>query len=314
MTLSYAGVPSGGLDAFLLALDAAAVGPPSALKSVQEKDLLETEVWTLAYRLDQVRYHRENLERLLTEDIGRTTSETHADDPPVAGAGLVERASRVAWDSRPAFELNAFLAALRSGLDTCANVAATFLKGHDRRHTSMGSLGKSLKAYEGTTVLLCLLRDEWNDWIEAGRDYRDDVIHRVAIRTRHRSVELRYEEGAWDEKTDTVAMSQKVLRPRIPVVIPRKPKPRELTRKHWFHYAEWLQDEGYGVSEGHGSVSLADGREFTMTRELEYLVAASHVELAEFVDELAARFESFIEKLLVACSGATAFQTIVERF
>lgn len=302
----WGGVPRGTLLHFLEMLDRIGFDPGLAIRNANERDWLETEVWNLGLRLEQVAFQRAQLEKLLAEPLIPLARKVPQKQ---LAADEVEESEHVVWDSRPIFQLSALLAAIRTGLDVCANIIATFLKGYERRHNSIGKLGEKLKAYDGSEHLLCLVRDAWNNWIRDCRSYRDDLIHGVSIRTFRRTREIRY--VAKEFGADAVC-EVRSLKPRIPVVIPQEPRREQMTREIWFHMSEELADDGFIVSESYGSMTV-NGETFTTSRDVTYLAGSRHHDLLEFSTRMSDSFVQFCDQLLQSCGKVGGFAIVSAR-
>lgn len=317
-----ASLPHGVLLKFLESMDATSVAP--CLRSRADRQWLETDIWELQYRLDHVGYHAERLLQMMRNepavpepDAASSLGMFDFSQPyPKAlsvgyrNVGMSSQLSSVIWDPRLGYELTAFLSATRAALDVLARIAARFFKGYSSAYYSMSDIGKKLRDYEGDEQLLQIIRDHWNRWIEHLRDYRDELVHRTTIRTKRRKDSLSFKRGRL-QKNFSVTFGNVKQTTHMPVVIPQNPKRNIITREHVIIHDEWYRNEGYIITERHGSVKLDDDTYFTIEMERNFESDPTHVPLDEFCYSLRQNLDDFTETLVGACQERLPLQAIV---
>lgn len=304
MSAKLAGLPHGFPGAVLEKLDAAAGTSGTALRTPEERKWFEHDIWTLVYRVEQALHHRDAIAQAL-EQLAASGHE-----PPGGPlANKLVRRTTIVRDHRPAFELSACLAAVRSALDVIANIAATFFQGFDRGNNSLHDLIKILAKKGSSSPLATLLAEHWQSWAKGAKEYRDDLIHRTILYTHAQAEELHFQQGRLTD--DGVSSEQATLLARAPIVVPLKATKRPITRGLLLMQSEEMASEGLIRSEMHGSATLSDGSTFTMKRNVTFEVAPGFVEVGEFADTLCAKLVTFAVAVLDSCA-ATNF-TFVEK-
>ncbi|MGH0028479.1 MAG: hypothetical protein ACQGVC_01705 [Myxococcota bacterium] len=173
------------LDPLLDAIDNAGEGtdPGLLFASSAAKERYET-LWMYAFRKGAAgRYHRERVAALETTYAEEVPSPIATDSGPMPldyKGGSIEFEARITIQQSPSdltFELSAFLAALRSGIDFVAKAAAWHVRG-----LSCASVGDILRHLDqGKSSPVHERFASWTDWLNALRDYRDELVHRQVI-------------------------------------------------------------------------------------------------------------------------------------
>jgi hypothetical protein len=311
--------PRGALLKFLETMDATSVAP--CLRKSAERQWLETDIWELQYRLDHVAYHTERLMQMVCSESDAASSPGKLDLPEsfakasqagFINARLSSQSSSVSWDPNLSFELSALLSAARSALDVLARISARFFKGYSSSYCSMGDLGKKLLDYEGDEPLLLIIRNHWNRWIDHLCSYRDELVHRTTLRTKQRKDKLSFNRGCL-QRDMSVTFEDVTKTTHAPIVIPRNPKRRIITREHVMMHDEWYRDEGYMTIERQGSVQLPDGTEFTIEMERRFETVPTYIQIDEFCSRIHQNLDDFTMSLIEAWEERLQLQPIVVR-
>jgi len=234
------------MDVLFKALDQASASPHTILGSSAARERYESIVMFAFRKLQAGRYHRDNVERLLASEQAafEEAVERHGPEPAAEKGGIMSRRTTSVRLQRSAdafaFELSAFLAAIKTGLDFLATVGAMHLPGITA--DSIATLMKQANKGGGGPILAEV--SAAMPWLTSVRDYRHHLLHRLVL--------LPTAGWAVTSRDGAVAAAA------ILVIVPEKtPAYVPDTRR-----ARMMEDEvPFGVMErrSFGSVTYADG-------------------------------------------------------
>jgi len=171
------------LDELFAALDGMEVSPACIFKNGQEKEQYES-LLTFGFRkLQAAKYHLLNVHRLLAKAIEESAHverefTRHLNEQPstLGKRGLARLSTQISAHDY-AFELAAFLAAIKSGVDFIAAAASRHLPGTtaDSIRTPLRLVSKGFRGPILNEVA------ESHDWLTGLREYRHHLVHRLVI-------------------------------------------------------------------------------------------------------------------------------------
>lgn len=166
------------LDALFKQLYKAKLAPETLLKSEAQREHYESLLMFAFRKLQAARYHRKRVDALMAEHHNELVQMEAVSKPEEHKLkGLTVKASFSRSRSELTFDLCAFFAAIRSGIDFLARTCAQHIKGVEADSvTTMLKLVNDGK----TGPLLKIIADnaQWLVWL---RDYRDYLVHRLVI-------------------------------------------------------------------------------------------------------------------------------------
>ncbi len=169
------------LEVLFKSLDRAKLAPETILKSEAQRERYESILMFAFRKLQAARYHRLRVDKLIELQQKEMIRLQASSEPKGAGlqdASTTVRISRSANEF--AFELCAFLAAVRSGVDFLVTACAQHIK-EAPDATSIKTLFKLIDNGKKGPILEVIAEDiEWLTWL---RDYRDYLVHRLVIQT-----------------------------------------------------------------------------------------------------------------------------------
>lgn len=280
------------LDVLLEALDAAPVGPDQPiLRKPNDADHFETTLMFAIRKLQAARHHLTNVERMLQQTMEAAQKEI-AGATATIDTNFQVKMSVVSSSADFAFELSAFLVAIRSGLDFLAIVAGRTIKGVDCR--SMHTLEKMAEKNGLGGPILDIVKKH-RTWLKALREYRDEVVHRLVMSA---------PATGW-----VVSQHGKAASATLPVVVPRHtPKRSADTRR-----ARMMESDvpvGLMVQESHGAVTYPDGSHQVIEHDTRYEPAPGYVRIEDFMAEHLAAYDSMLADTLEALT-ALNFQKVI---
>lgn len=274
------------LDELFIALDAAPYDS-GAIKKEADKEIYETYLMFAFRKLQAAKYHSSNIEKMLNAATSKATKmalEGHA--LKKGSTKLKMTKSTIKVQETPlgyAYELVAFLAAIRSALDFLAQVSAMHFKGvkADSVSVLMKLAGKGM-----TGPLL----DEFIaklDWLTLIRDYRGQLIHRMVMMPK----------GGWT----SVKFSDTVSTEMHPVVVPKTtPKFMPDTRVSRMMDGE-LELPGVLESSSSSWITYSGGTKTVQSHSLSYTAAPGFLLIEDFTKlhagELEGLFIAIVKKL-----------------
>lgn len=168
------------LEALFERLDTAKLTPETILKSEGDREHYESILMFAFRKLQAARYHRQRVDELLAiqlSELAPLQNFTKTNGRTLKHASATARTSKSS--NELAFELCAFFAAIRSGIDFLARASSLHLKGVQA--DSITTLLRLVNNGRTAPILTVIAQDaEWLLWI---RDYRDYLVHRLVIHT-----------------------------------------------------------------------------------------------------------------------------------
>ena len=194
------------LELLFEALDAAPVGSGQPIfRKDSDKEYYETLLMFALRRRQAGKYHLENVQRMIALASKHVDKQMQSvTKSPGSKLNVVSRSlSSLQPSEQYIYEVSAFLAALRSGLDFLAKVAGKSLPGTTAH--SVKTLMKMAKK-GGKGAVVNVVKDHLG-WLTDLRAYRDEVIHRLVIKA---------PVTGWE-----ISQKGKTSKAILPVVIPR---------------------------------------------------------------------------------------------
>ena len=276
------------LDEYLDSLDAAQTSGGMAFVSQNAKDRHETLLTYAERKHAAATYHLKNVRTFLDIDAKRMNKDMQ-ESALLDDEMITESSSTLTRTADEyAYELSAFIEALKSAIDLLAEASSFYLRGVNVNYSISPLLKLSQKG------AICPIINEVKDnsrWLSSIREYRHHLVHRLmpSLRTGHaiRSV----------GKITSSAI--------VPVVVPSTtPQYEPDTRKA--RLAEQLNTNGLDGLPGisilteRGIAKLANGKEETVHFSTRILPAEGYMRIEQFMKENLETFERFAEQLIKA--------------
>lgn len=279
------------LEHLFKALDGALMGADQPiLRKVSDKEHYETRLMFAVRRRQAARHHQDNVERMLAAASKATAKQMSAANKSQKRKSKPSSYSMslVSSSGEYIYELVAFLAALRSGLDFLAMVAARSLPG-----VSTHSIHTLMKMAEnGQQGAVIAVVKEHHDWLRGLKDYRDEVIHRLVIQA---------PTAGW-----LISHNGKTSEAILPLVVPRvTPKFTIDTR-----LSRFMEEEvpiGLAKSESLSTATFEGGAEKVLDHKISYQPTDDYVPIQIFMVEHLAAYDAFLADMFQALT-ATNFQ------
>jgi hypothetical protein len=234
-------------------------------------------------------YHLTNVESLLGEDatehqkadrLLEGMAKSHLADGSRIDASVEFRNAT----NHYAYELSAFLEALKSSVDIAAEAVAMAVPGVSANY-SITPLLKAAVSPTRNTVLAVI--QDYRHWLEALREYRHHLVHRLmpSLQSGYRA-----------ESRDGIRASSP-----LPVVVPqRTPSYVPDTRESRSHHDDEAPPKGLELLTGTASVKIGDARQKLLHFELRARPAQGYVPIQQFMREHLDTHEKFFASLLKA--------------
>jgi hypothetical protein len=164
---------AGRLEVLFKRLDEAKLAPETILKSESQRGNYESILMFAFRKLQAARYHRQRVDDLIGLKGKELTRLEAASKPEAKGltAAATMRTSRSSDEF--AFELCAFFAAIRSGIDFIAVACAQHIK-EAQQATSITTLLKLITNGKKGPILKAIAEDA--EWLSRLREYRDTLF------------------------------------------------------------------------------------------------------------------------------------------
>lgn len=278
----------GRLEEYLDSLDAAQTGDSMAFVSQSAKDRHESLLTYAKRKHAAATYHLKNVRTFLDVDAKRMNEDVQ-ESALLDDEMITESSSRLTRTADEyAYELSAFIEALKSAIDLLAEASSYYLRGVQVNYSISPLLKLSQKGAIGP--ILNEIKDN-SRWLSSIREYRHHLVHRLmpSLRAGH-----------------AIRSVGKIISSAIvPVVVPSTtPKYEPDTRKA--RLAEQLNTNGLDALPGisilteRGIAKLDNGKEETVHFSISILPAEGYVPIEQFMKENLETFEKFAEQLLEA--------------
>jgi len=262
------------LETLFKSLDVAKLAPETILKSEAQREHYESILMFAFRKLQAARYHHRRVGELL--DLQRKELTHLQETSKPKGQGL-EAATATVRISRSAdeltFELCAFFAAIRSGIDFLARASAQHIKGvqADSITTLLGLVndGKT-----GPLLKVIAQNAEWLLWL---RDYRDYLVHRLVIPATSGGQVL------WKHG--------KAVTSPYPIVVPSKTPTNvpDTRRARAFDEPEFR----FNVATSEAFITDADGKKHLIEHSVEIEPADGYIRIEDLMKRELTAFEHF---------------------
>ncbi len=272
-------------ESFFARLDHTNVAAETVLNRDNDKDWLETFVLRALDRIGAAEYHRERI-RELTGDIDVMRHALNKPSPDAAPIGSgASRRTEVSWSPREvAYEMDAFLSAVRSATDFSASLLARYIRGVG----SVRSITKLLKHAENIPAPLGPLLLKWKNWVEFIKEYRDQYVHYQTLRGTV-SVRVETKEGA----------KASAVRPFVVAETVGSGKPDTRATREYEHVCP------EGIIEVSTTMHArdVDSRQEPTSHEIRFAPAPGYVTLDEFATKHLGELQQFFIAVLEAAGG-----------
>jgi hypothetical protein len=280
-------VEKDAIDNLLTALDSAPTGPTGFFRSYAHKDRYETYLSFADRKRRAARYHFQRVQHLL--QIEREYHNKNVREPDFGSMDLgrahVTDFKRTSQRTSDEFghELCAFLAALKTGLDFLACLVPYHLPA--LQADSISKVMGVAKKYPSSSV--CAVVAKWMDWLEALREYRHHLVHRLVIVPRS---------GHLFESRGKASASAEV-----PVIVPENtPRFALDTREHRFREDAAEVREGLSIGRGYSCARYDNGEVLFEELTLEVGPVPGYLRIEDFMAMHLAKFETFLADLATA--------------
>ncbi len=272
--LAFQGKVFFALDEYFNMLDEAIIGEGSLFSKREDKGFYETKCMYAFRKYRGAFYHFVNVKRLIKNDAKQYQKLVKPDKLPEP---LKEATFEVrVWGSANeyAYELSAFLDAIKSSMDFLVKVLGIHTKGA-RNLRGISTLIHRVEKGSKNGVFDLIKR--YYEWIRKLREYRARLIH---VRTF--TCSTGYESITTRDKTEKL---------KIPVIIPEVPPPFALDTRE----SRYAEDEikGFERSERRFIVKTGDTTPAAEKLDKVYKVLPGYVDLKEFMEETLTTFEDF---------------------
>jgi len=270
------------LDELFNRLDEAMLSPETILTSEAQRENYESIVMFAFRKLQAARYHRQRVEEFIDAQRKEMIELEARSRPTEHELKITSAVMRVTKSSNElAFELCAFFAALRSGVDFLVVVCVQHIK-EAQQATSVSTLLKLIAKGKKGLILDVISEDaEWLLWI---RDYRDHLVHRLVIRTTGGG------QVQWE--------GDKVVTTPYPIVVPSDtPKHLSDTRR-----ARMLDEpeHRFTVAASKSFVTDANGTTRLIDHSIEIDPAEGYIRIEDLMKREVAAFERFFVRIIGA--------------
>ncbi len=283
------------LTPVLVALDSADLGIESAFHKQWDKETWETRLSSIVRKERACNYHLDNVRRLIADS--RATVSNRLKSPPSRDAQnqIGKRGIVISTDEDGcAFELSAFLAAIKSGLDFLAILCFRHIKGVDG-----DSIKTLLKVAPFKSSSLLDLFHANTVWLNTVRDYRHPLVHRLSHRITSGGVFS--ELGGVESRT------------LFPIVVPVKPPDNPPDTRRSRACCDAMDGlEGLIHLERTGTVTSPDGVTKTIQHEVETQISSGYEPIDDFMIRNLERFCEFTVAI-VQTIAQTAFTVEVPK-
>ncbi len=271
------------LDAILTELDKAQPDTANIFKNGADKELYETYLMCAYRRANAAKYHLSKVNELLTAAAAKAAEKAHIHNLENLHPKLTITKSTISVSETRleyAYELVAFLTAIRSALDFLATVCSLHFKNLEadsiKTFIKLSSQGKSGPLLEEITKHI--------DWITFIRKYRDQMIHRVIIMPK----------GGWF----STASNGTITTTSYPVLVPAAPPKFALDTRRARMLDEEMGLPGIMETSTTISVTNAAGKVSVLTQTVESDAAPGYVHIEEFMNANLKSFEQLFSEIL----------------
>jgi hypothetical protein len=269
------------LEALFKRLDAAKLAPVSILANEAQKEHYESTLMFAFRKLQAARYHRQQVDRLI-EVQAKELDRFHAKFEPKSNKlTITSSTARISGSANEfIFELSAFFAAIRSGIDFLAMASSQHLKGVQAN--SITTLLGLIKKGKTGPILDEIAEDA--EWLIALRDYRDYLVHRLVISTTSgRQVQWTHGSAATTQ---------------YPIVVPAETPKHVPDTRRARAYDE--PEHRFNVASSQASVTYSDGTKHLIEHSVEMEPSSGYIRIEDLMKRELTAFEHFFVKIVGA--------------
>jgi len=269
------------LDEYFKKLDTAPILPTGMFTSEGDKERYET-LFMYAFRKYRAAiYHYENVKNFIKADEANAQKLLSPELENSQASKIVMRVSRTA--DHYAYELSAFLEALKSSVDFLATACTSHLP--DIKFDSLKTLIRLVKKRHRTGPIFDEVKRNL-EWLERLRSYRHHVVHRRIISTSS-GYERRVIEG--------------IAKTAIhPVIIPESPPPYIPDTRRRRAMEESL---GFDSSWKEVRVNVVNGKEKILNYSFSYHPPDGFTAIEDFMESHLNSFKKFFTEIIHTLSG-----------
>lgn len=267
----------GRLEALFKLLDAAQLVPATILTSENHKQHYESLLMFAFSKLKAAQYHAEQVTKLVeSHRVTLTDDDEEKIETKLRITEMSITSSRSADEF--GFELSAFFAAIRSGIDFLVRAGTEHSKATKAESVqTLLKLGKS-----GKTSPILQVVEAHRSWLEHLRSYRDQVVHYLVLNT------VSGGQKTWRGGTWVVA--------QYPIVVPSEtPKVIHVTR---LSRAMDEPKSRFLTSTTEGWFTDEQGNKKVLHHNVEFQPAPGYLRIEELMQRELTAFESFFSDLL----------------
>jgi len=270
------------LDKYFKRLDNVPISPTGMFTSESDKERYETFFMYAFRKYLAAIYHYENVRGFIKADEANAQKILPPNLEKYQASKMVMKISRNA--DHYAYELSAFLEALKSSVDFLSAACSPHLPGIEL--DGIGTLIKLVNKRSKTGPIFDEVKRNLK-WIERLRSYRHHVVHRRII-----STSSGYEKRVVEDVAKTVVH---------PVIIPESPpsyvpdtRMRRAMKEETFSFdSSWSEVR----------VKTADGKEKNLYHSFAYYPPADFVAIEDFMESHLNSFEKFFTEIVHALSS-----------
>lgn len=275
------------IDDHLISLDKAEVSPDSIFDKTKKRDKERYETLLMySYRKYQAaKYHLANVQRFLSDQNSKAST---ACNTPIS-AGLKGKISigMTKTCNEYTFELSAFLEALKSSIDILAEVSSWYLSGINANF-SIRPIMKIAKSGKTGSIIDEVKRNI--SWLEALRDYRHHLVHRLMP-----SVATGYETHMVGKlRASTV----------YPVVVPKSTPSYIPDTREARITAGMMEDSpmipGLGFMTSEVKLTHDDGKEETTHLSIEATPSEGYIPIDDFMKEHLKHYRKYLKSTIAS--------------
>jgi hypothetical protein len=268
------------LDDLFAALDAVELAPRSIINSDTHKEHYETLAMFAFRKLQAAQYHRQRVNDLIAaRDAALSGRSEQAEGSELKGS--YEITTAISYSAVEfSYELCAFLAAIRSGIDFLAQLC-----GEHTKAIQVDSITTFIRLiHRGNTGPTLDVIKSHAGWIAEAREYRDYIVHRMCLLT-VTGGQVKYRDG--------ISVTS-----QYPVVVPdNTPKHMPDTRKA--RYLD-LPETRFVTQTSEAEATDIDGNKRLLGRKIEIFPARGYMRIEDLMDRELVAFKGFFRAILHA--------------
>jgi hypothetical protein len=270
-------------------LDQAPIGQDAVFENQHSRERYESLITFTFHKLLAAKYHLEQVEALLDSErlsLDRFAAQTESQSESISAVKPYKTmltSSRLREEPAFGYELVAFVAAIKTGLDFMATAAAIHFKGV--KCDSIRMFLRRAEQNNSDPFSNCVSRHM--DWIENIRDYRHHLLHRLIVRTQ-----------SGGRISVSGGKSAKVI---YPVVVPTETPRGCLDTRRIRSFEATLDDvQRIDISESYAYVEYPDGRTEALIHEIGATPARGYERVEDFMHRHIEAFAEFFQDAITS--------------